>query len=78
MTQERFNSIIENSLLHLYCQIQPSCSVSQRNRILIRYLRKHADSCDPTIQQSISQLVKVSRKPNINLERTILQSINTY
>ncbi|ELV7517161.1 hypothetical protein QMU85_002158 [Photobacterium damselae] len=78
MAQERFNSIIENSLLHLYCQIQPSCSVSKRNRILTRYLRKQADSCDPIIQKNISQLVNVSRKPNINLERTILQSINTH
>ncbi|EPG0370366.1 hypothetical protein [Photobacterium damselae] len=78
MTQERFNSIIENSLLHLYCQIQPSCNVAQRNRILIRYLRKQADSCDPTIKQNIFQLVKISRKPNINLELTILQSINTH
>lgn len=77
MAQERFNSIIENSLLHLYCQIQPSCSVSTRNRILTRYLRKQADS-DPTIQKNISLLVNVSRKPNINLERTILQSINTH
>lgn len=78
MTQEHFNSVIENSLLHLYCQIQPNCCVSKRNRILIRYLRKQADSCEPTIQQNISQLVKVSRKPNINLELIILQSINTH
>lgn len=71
MTQERFFSLIENSLLHLYFQAHPMCSVSERNQILTNFLLRSLHSCDLETQLRLKKLLKCARKPNVNLELII-------
>ena len=69
---QQLSSVIDNALLHLYCQIATTerfVPIAQRNTILNRFLKpKIKDLRYKTIKGDIKRMVQIGQRPGGNLE----------
>lgn len=69
---QQLSSVIDNALLHLYCQIATTerfVPIAQRNTILSRFLKpKIKDLRYKTIKGDIKRMVQIGQRPGGNIE----------
>ena len=69
---QQLSSVIDNALLHLYCQIATTerfVPIAQRNTILNRFLKpKIKDLRYKTIKGDIKRMVQIGQRPGGNIE----------